>query len=85
MRSDAVDIAYENLANAIIVQAVTDYRGLLSGNKPSPSVHHRECERFFKSTWFDILTSITKLNGTDLMNTIRKEFNLESYIDTVNT
>lgn len=85
MRSDAVDVAYENLANAIIVQAVTDYRGLLSGNKPSQDVHIRECERFFKSAWFDVLTAATKVNGIDLMNKIRKEFNSESHIDTINT
>ena len=84
MRTDAIDVGYENLANAIIVQAVTDYRGLLSGNKPSQFVYQKECERFFKSAWFDVLTSVTKTNGIDLMNKIRKEYNLESYIDTSN-
>lgn len=43
---------YENLANAIVMQAVKDYRR---------SIREDECEsieRFFRSSWFSVLTSV---------------------------
>ena len=43
---------YENLANAIILQAVKDYR-LHDDEKELASI-----ERFFRSGWFNTLTSI---------------------------
>lgn len=43
---------YEKLANAIIVQAVKDYR-----NTSSPS-EIQSIERFFRSEWFSVLTSV---------------------------
>ena len=43
---------YENLANAIILQAVNDYRNTNSLGKQA------DIERFFRSKWFSILTSI---------------------------
>ena len=39
--------AYENLANAIVVQAVKDY-----------PYRTRECLNFFRSDWFTALTTI---------------------------
>jgi len=66
----------ENLTNAIIIQAVKDYRSALSGCKvngrDSKSVI-AECERFFQSEWFNILT---KIDCKYLMENIRKEFDL---------
>lgn len=55
--------AYERLANAIILQAVKDYRDALKrlyrfpcdcGSKMTKS----EVERFFRSDWFSTLTSL---------------------------
>lgn len=53
----------ENLANAIILQAVADYRDALArlGRFPYDSNSQRtqtEIERFFRSKWFSALTSI---------------------------
>ena len=63
----------ENLTNAIILQAVKDYRIALSGHdvngRDSKSVI-AECERFFQSEWFN---SLTKIDCKYLMETIRKE------------
>ena len=53
---------YENLANAIITQAASDYRRalmLLQHNDCyTPALKTKqECERFFHSRWFQILTN----------------------------
>ncbi|MEE1351751.1 MAG: hypothetical protein UHM23_06845 [Clostridia bacterium] len=45
------DKNYEELANAIIIQAVKDYR-----HTNSPQVKN-EIRRFFKSEWFTMLTN----------------------------
>lgn len=66
----------ENLANAIIVQAVKDYRKALSGfssDGKSDTDVIAECERFFRSEWFRVLTNI---NGEYLITRIRKEYGL---------
>ena len=55
---------YENLANAIILQAVKDYR--LTDNKSELE----EIERFFHSDWFSVLTS---LDPDLLIQKLRKE------------
>ncbi len=64
---------YENLANAIILGAVEDYRGTLNrlndfpGDRDSLRTKY-EVERFFRSGWFSVLTTfdpeilIRKLN-----------------------
>ena len=66
---------YEKLANAIIVQASKDYMANLRKKKRNPgsvSAEHdiRECERFFRSDWYHVLTSI---DGEYLMGRLRKE------------
>jgi hypothetical protein len=61
------------LANAIIVQAATDYRNALLGDAyrgKSPEVVISECERFFRSEWYRILT---EFDGEVLMEKIQKE------------
>jgi len=66
----------ENLTNAIILQAVKDYRSALSGCKVNGRGSESaiaECERFFQSEWFNLLTNI---DSKYLMDTIRKEFDL---------
>ena len=55
---------YEDLANAIILQAVQDYRR--TNNKRALE----ELERFFLSDWFSVLTSI---DGSRLLQELRKE------------
>ena len=46
------DKNYEDLANAIIIQAVKDFRGT-----QSPQVRN-EIKRFFKSQWFSTLSNV---------------------------
>lgn len=65
-----IDKCYEELANAIIIQATNDYRGLLTDLKPTATVNVCELERFFKSEWFKLLTAV---DGIRLMTAIRKE------------
>ena len=59
-----MDTPYENLANAIILQAVKDYR-LHDDEKELASI-----ERFCRSGWFSTLTSI---NPEMLISKLRKE------------
>lgn len=59
----STDKAYENLANAIILQAVKDYRGILRKIKKHPFdrlvlSEKRRLERFFRSQWFGMLTGV---------------------------
>ena len=56
---------YEKLANAIILQAVRDYRCSTDNNK-------KFLEKFFLSGWFTVLT---KLDGQMLVERLRKEGN----------
>ena len=55
---------YEKLAQAIIIQAVRDYRNSYS--------YQTRCsiERFFRSEWFMVLTN---LDGEMLIKRLRKE------------
>lgn len=55
---------YKLLANAIIIQAVKDYR-----NAKHPATR-KELERFFRSEWFSILSN---LNGEVLLKQLQKE------------
>ncbi|BAZ97281.1 hypothetical protein DEHALATV1_0653 [Dehalococcoides mccartyi] len=59
-----MDTPYENLANAIVLQAVKDYR--LHDDEPELA----SIERFFRSGWFSTLTSI---NPEMLISKLRKE------------
>ena len=70
------DIAnYENLANAIILQAVKDYRAALKCLKRNPKnktaiADKDEIEIFFRSDWFSVLT---KVDGEMLIRSLNKE------------
>lgn len=55
---------YENLANAVIMQAVRDYRKC-----QNPGIL-QELEQFFLSDWFMMLT---KVDGTMILERLRKE------------
>lgn len=59
---------YEELANAIVLQAARDYRKSLKRKNKAGA---REIERFFRSDWFAVLTS---LEPEVLINNIKKEF-----------
>ena len=71
-----IETGVENLSNAIILQAVKDYRIALAGGsvngRDSKSVI-AECERFFQSEWFN---NLTKIDSKYLMANIRKEFEI---------
>jgi hypothetical protein len=66
---------YENLANAIILQATKDYRMALKSLKANPRnrtamVDKEEIERFFRSGWFSVLTSV---DGEMLIRSLQME------------
>ena len=66
---------YEELANAVILQAVKDYRdaaGKLSRGKTNIMAEQRktECETFFKSQYFNVFTD---LDGNALLSQLEKE------------
>ena len=66
---------YENLANAIVLQAVKDYRDALKRLKKKPGNQAAmsdamECERFFRSGWYKTLTSV---DGEYLIQKLREE------------
>lgn len=65
----------ENLANAIIIKACNDYRVALKKVKKNPENKDAinealSLERFFKSSWYQVLTSV---DGEFLIRKIRAE------------
>ena len=66
---------YENLANAIILQAVRDYRMVLKCLKRNPGdrdaqTDRDKIERFFRSQWYQALTDV---DGEKLIGMLTKE------------
>lgn len=66
---------YERLANAIILQAVSDYRTALKKIKAHPKNRQAidealEIERFFRSGWYQQLTSV---DGEYLIRRLQEE------------
>jgi len=66
---------WENLANAIILQAVTDWREAIKNIKEYPLEikgysEKLKCEKFFMSEWFERLT---KIDGEILLEKLRNE------------
>ena len=80
---------YESLANAIVEQAVTDYRKATADIRiakhrlrENPNDEkaikllnqsyrmHTECNRFFRSEWFGVLT---KVDGERLLRELKEE------------
>ena len=54
---------WQELANAIVLQAVKDYKAAQRALKRKPDskptrIMIRDCERFFHSGWYEILTDI---------------------------
>lgn len=66
---------YDNLANAIVLQAVKDYRDALKRLKKKPGnkaamADALACERFFRSGWHKTLTSV---DGEYLIQKLQEE------------
>ena len=66
---------YEALGNAVVLQAVKDYREAvhkLSRGKKNTNAEStkQECERFFKSPYFNVFT---QLDGKSLLSQLEKE------------
>lgn len=72
-----IEKGYKELATAIVVQAVTDYRNALRGigcdRKPAEYIKG-ECIRFFRSSWF---THLTDVNGKYILRLLNKEYKEE--------
>ena len=49
---------YQELANAIVIQAVKDYKRGLRGTTSHAKWTVEECEMFFRSEWFSLLTRV---------------------------
>ena len=69
------DDGAQRLAQAIIVAAAKDYRTALKQLKKNPKntaamSMAMECERFFRSSWYQHLTSV---DGEYLINKLRQE------------
>ena len=66
------------LGNHIVLQAVNDYRNSLRGQKVDNCVSIvkmiEDCEKFFKSDWFGMLT---KLDGELLLTQLQEEYENE--------
>ena len=67
--------SYEKLANAIILQAVKDYRAALKILKKRPDSipakgTRNEIEQFFRSSWYQQLTAV---DGEMLIRRLREE------------
>ena len=66
---------YENLANAIVMQAVRDYRAARrklkkNSKKAEAKAMLEDCERFFLSDWFETLTNV---NGEIVLKKLQQE------------
>ena len=66
---------YEALGNAVVLQAVKDYREAvhkLSRGKRNTNAEStkQECERFFQSPYFNVFT---QLDGKELLSQLEKE------------
>ena len=66
---------YQTLANAIILQAVRDYRAILRWLKKHPEdrnaqLERKELEGFFLSDWFRVLSNA---DSRALLNRLQKE------------
>jgi hypothetical protein len=66
---------YEKLANAIVLQAVKDWRNAVRRLKRHPKNHEamerkEASERFFQSGWFQVLTDV---DGDMLLKKLKEE------------
>lgn len=66
---------HENLANAVILQAVRDYRTALKALRMNPrnkaaQTEKESVERFFRSQWYQALTTV---DGEMLIKKLNEE------------
>ena len=66
---------YEKLGNAVVMQAVRDWRSATRTLKRNPGNYEckrlkEDCEQFFLSQYFNVFTN---LDGRDLLDKLRKE------------
>lgn len=66
---------YEELAGAIVMQAVKDWRRAVKTLKKKPRKESakqmkEECERFFRSQWFEDLTDV---DGSFILRKLKQE------------
>lgn len=66
---------YKELANAIVLQAVKDWRSAVRTLKKRPWYDQakrtrNECERFFRSIWF---VELTGLDGRVILKKLKQE------------
>ena len=66
---------YENLANAIVLHAVKDWRAARKKLKKRPKNEEaklmvKDCEEFFRSDWF---TALTDVDGEVLLRKLQEE------------
>lgn len=75
----------KELGNQIVLQAVTDYRKSLRGirvaDRMSVEAMMKECEEFFVSDWFKMLT---KLDGNLLLTQLQEEYRNERIANSSN-
>ena len=69
---------WEDLANAVILQAAEDYREVCRGLRKHPRSRRpleqkRSLEYFFRSGWFKVLSAV---DGRKLLEQIRKEISV---------
>lgn len=66
---------YEKLANAIVLQAVSDYRAALRLAKKNPVAEQdvKKLEKFFRSEWYSVLTGV---DPEYLIEKLRQEENM---------
>lgn len=80
MYVDPMVYAVEEFANGIIIQAADDYRKAMKDlwlcprNRKALEVKE-DCESFFKSKYFNLLTTIS---GTWLMKKLKEEFEMKT-------
>lgn len=70
---------YEELANAIVMQAVKDWRKavktLKKKTRKEPAKQMKEeCERFFRSQWFEDLTDV---DGSFILRKLKQEAGID--------
>ena len=78
-------MSLQPLADGIVLQAVSDYRKALAGEgygRNSAEDVMRECEKFFRSNYFCMLT---KISGEYLIEELRKEVQDESHSNSTDT
>ena len=73
-----MDDAYRELANAVVLQAVKDWRDAVHKLKKRPRYEpakemKKECEEFFLSDWF---VTLTDCDGSTILKKLQEEENI---------